>query len=70
MMTYRMVRTHPAELVTAARDHGPGRYVVDEFAPAGEMLSSGHTSRQWGAIIHETDGTIIPEPHPWPTAPV
>ena len=81
MMTYRMVRTHPAEdvlplvfggpaeLVAAARENGPGRYHVDEFAPAGELLSSGHTSRQWGVIIHQPDGTIAPEPHPWPTAP-
>ena len=77
MMTYRMVRTHPtpeelplvfggpAELVTAARENGSGRYAVDEFAAAGETLSSGHTSRQWGVIIHQADGTIIPEPNPW-----
>jgi hypothetical protein len=44
MMTYRMVRTHPtqeelplifggpAELVATARENGPGRYTVDEFA--------------------------------------
>jgi hypothetical protein len=78
MMTYRMVRTHPApyvlplvfggpaELVATAREHSPGRAHVDEFAPPGELLSSGHSSRQWGVIIHQPDGTIIPEHGPWP----
>ena len=77
MMIYRMVRTHPAEdvlplvfggpseLVATAREHGPGRYTVDEFASAGELFSSGHTSRQWGVIIHRPDGTVASEPYPW-----
>jgi hypothetical protein len=81
MNAYRMVRTHPtpdvlplvfgglAELVAAARENGAGRYRVDEFAPAGDLLSSGHSSRQWGSIIHQPDGTIDPEPHPWPAVP-
>jgi hypothetical protein len=81
MMTYRMVRTHPtpeelllicggpAELVATARENGPGRYTVDEFAAAGETLSSGHTARQWGVIIHQAGGEIITEPNPWPANP-
>jgi len=54
------------ELTEAGREHGPGRYHVDEFAAAGETLASGHTCRQWGTIIHQADGTIIPKPNPWP----
>jgi hypothetical protein len=77
-MTYRMVRTSPtydelplvfgslADLEAAARVHGPGRYHVDEFAAAGEVLSTGHTSREWGVIIHQPDGTIVSKPCQWP----
>jgi hypothetical protein len=78
MMTYRMVRTHPApdelplvfggpaELMKAAQENGRGRYDVDEFAAAVETLSSGHTFRQRGTIIHRADGENIFEPCPWP----
>jgi hypothetical protein len=77
-MTYRLVRTRPrqdalplvfgglAELVKAARENGPRRYNVDEFAAAGEALPSGHTVRQWGVITHQANGHIISEPLPWP----
>jgi hypothetical protein len=77
MMTYRMVCTHlapeelplvfggPAELVAAARESGPSRYHVDDFAAAGETHSSGHTARQWGVIIHQAGGEIVTEPIPW-----
>jgi len=41
-------------------EHGPGRYGVDELDPAGELLSTGHSSRQWRVIIHRHDGTIAP----------
>jgi hypothetical protein len=81
MMTYRLVRTYPTpeellltfggpdELVATVLKSGPGRYTVDEFAVVGETLSSGHTARQWGVIIHQAGGEIITEPNPWPANP-
>jgi hypothetical protein len=42
----------PDELIAAAQEIGPSRYMVDEFAAAGEILSSGHTCRQWGVVNH------------------
>ena len=63
-MTFRKVRTHPTsevlplafggpdELIAAAQENGAGRYTLDEFAAAREILSSGHTCRQRGVVLH------------------
>jgi hypothetical protein len=45
------------------RDHGPGRYQVDEISR--DTLPSGHTRRRWGVGIKHADGTVVVEPDPW-----
>jgi hypothetical protein len=48
-----------------ARDRGPGRYHVDEHAT--DPFPGSHcTSRAWGVVIHQKDGEVILNPHPWP----
>jgi hypothetical protein len=47
-----------------ARDHGPGRYHVDEISA--DPLPSGHSSRRWGVVIAKQDGTVSVDRDPWP----
>jgi hypothetical protein len=49
-----------------ARDHGPGRYDVDEHS-AEPFSDSHHVARAWGHVIHRQDGVVVTEPHPWLT---
>ena len=51
-------------LVASARDHGPGRFHVDQISS--DPLPSGHTSRRWGVVIAKTDGTVSVDRDPWP----
>ena len=46
-----------------ARDHGPGRYVVDEHSlePFPGTKSS---ARGWGSLIHYQDGYVALDPIP------
>jgi hypothetical protein len=37
---------------------------VDEIRA--EPFPSGHTSRAWGHLIRDLDGSVVDEPHPWP----
>jgi hypothetical protein len=47
-----------------AREHGPGRYHVDEHA-SDPFPGSKTTARAWGDVIHQPDGRIALKPHPW-----
>jgi hypothetical protein len=50
-----------------ARDHGPGRYVVNEHYPD-PLQDSFNSSKVWGEVIHHLDGKIAiriaPTPDP------
>jgi hypothetical protein len=48
-------------LKTFARDHGPGRYVVDEHALE-PFERSNAKARGWGTVIHQRDGRIAVKP--------
>jgi hypothetical protein len=47
-----------------AREHGPGRYHVDEHA-AQFLAGSKSSARAWGTVIHQKDGQVVLEPQPW-----
>jgi hypothetical protein len=47
------------EIEPATRSIPPGRYDVDE------MFHSRHTSRRWGAVIKEADGSVVIKPERW-----
>jgi hypothetical protein len=47
-----------------ARDHGPGRYHVDEHS-ADPFPGSKSTARGWGSVIHHRDGQVALDPIPW-----
>jgi hypothetical protein len=51
-----------------ARDHGPGRYDVDEHSInliGGTKVSA----RAWGKVFHLDDGQVVLEPIPWELQP-
>jgi hypothetical protein len=54
-------------LETFARDHGPGRYDVDERSLE-SFLSSDHVARDWGHVIRRQEGQIVVDPIPWPAS--
>jgi hypothetical protein len=41
-----------------------GRFHVDEIRA--EPFPSGKTSRAWGHLIRDFDGSVVVEPYPWP----
>jgi hypothetical protein len=47
-----------------ARDNGPGRYHVDEHA-AESLPGSKSSAGAWGTVIHQKNGQVVLEPHPW-----
>jgi hypothetical protein len=51
-------------LESFARDHGPGRYHVDDHSldPFPETKVS---ARSWGKVIHHKDGQVVLDPIPW-----
>jgi hypothetical protein len=51
------------EIAPMIKDAKPGRYHIDEIRP--DRFPSGHTSRPWGQLIHEFDGSVTDEPYPW-----
>ena len=59
----RLVDSIPAT-ETFARENGPGRYHVDEHA-SDPLPGSKTTARAWDNVIHQPDGQIVLEPHPW-----
>ena len=50
-----------------ARDHGPGRYDVDEHSLE-PFAGTKVLARAWGKVIHHQDGQVILDPIPWPLA--
>jgi len=44
-----------------ARDHGPGRYEVDEHS-LDPFEGSNAKARAWGMVIHEPDGRVALKP--------
>jgi hypothetical protein len=53
------------EALTAfARDHGPGRYDVDEHS-LDPFRGSKVSARAWGKVIHYQDGYVALDPIPW-----
>jgi hypothetical protein len=51
------------EIEPAIRSIPPGRYDVDEISA--DPFPSGHTSRRWGAVIKEADGSVVIKPERW-----
>jgi hypothetical protein len=71
---YRIIR-EPACYAPAAsvdyiahilRHQRPGRFVVEEVSPAGQLLPSGYSCRRWGTAIRHPDGQVTLDPDPWP----
>lgn len=65
--------SHIGEIVSSieslelfARDHGPGRYDVDEHSLQ-PFPRTKVTARAWGRVIHHQDGQVVLDPIPWPT---
>jgi hypothetical protein len=52
------------DLRAFAREHGPGRYNVDEHS-LDPFPGTNVTARAWGKVIHHKDGQVIPDPIPW-----
>ena len=51
-------------LESFAREHGPGRYDVDEHA-LHPFPGTKVTARAWGRVIHYQDGYVVKDPIPW-----
>jgi len=49
------------EFTAFAREHGPGRYDVDEHPPR-PVEGSNATARAWGTVIHQPDGRVALNP--------
>jgi hypothetical protein len=47
-----------------ARDHGPGRYDVDEHS-LDPIHGTTVSARAWGKVIHCQDGQVTLDPIPW-----
>jgi hypothetical protein len=55
----------PVETLEAfSRDHGPGRYDVDEHS-LDPFPGTKFSARAWGKVIHYQDGYIALDPIPW-----
>jgi hypothetical protein len=48
-----------------ARNHGPGRYHVDEHS-LDAFPGTNVSARSWGNVIHHNDGQVVLDPIPWP----
>ncbi len=44
-----------------AREHGPGRYVVDEHTSE-PLPRSTPVARAWGVVVHQPDGRVAMKP--------
>jgi hypothetical protein len=47
------------------RDHGPGRYDVDEHS-LDPFPGTDVTARAWGKVIHHKDGEVVMDAIAWP----
>jgi hypothetical protein len=63
---YYATAASPDDIAQALRHARPGRFVVEEVSPAGQLLPSGHSCRRWGTAIRHPDGQVILDPDPWP----
>jgi hypothetical protein len=61
------IAARPDEIARAIRHDRPGRFIVEEVSPAGQLLPSGHSCRRWGTAIRHPDGQVTLEPEPRPT---
>jgi hypothetical protein len=61
-----VIAVSPGEIAQAIRHARPGRFVVEEVSPAGQLLPSGHSCRRWGTAIRHHDGHVTLDPDPWP----
>jgi hypothetical protein len=57
---------NPDEIAQALRHARPGRFVVEEVSPAGQLLPSGYSCRRWGTAIRHPDSQVTLDPDPWP----
>jgi hypothetical protein len=49
-----------------ARNHGPGRYDVDEHRLE-PFPGAKASARSWGTVIHHRNGQVVLDPIPWPS---
>ena len=56
----------PEDIAHSLGDAQPGRFLVEEVAPAGELLPSGHSCRRWGTAVRHPDGQVTLDSDPWP----
>jgi hypothetical protein len=50
--------------VSFAREHGPGRYDVDEHS-LDPFPGSNVAARAWGKVVHHGNGRVAMDPIPW-----
>jgi hypothetical protein len=62
---YYMVAS-PDAIAHALGDAQPGRFLVEEVSPAGQLLPSGQSSGRWGTAVWHPDGQVTLDPDPWP----
>jgi len=48
-------------LAAFARDHGPGRYDVDEHS-LDPFPGSNVSARAWGKVVHQAAGQVVTDP--------
>jgi hypothetical protein len=63
---YYTTVANPDEIAQVLRRARPGRFIVEDVAPAGQLLASGHSCRRWGMAIRDADGKVMLDPDPWP----
>jgi hypothetical protein len=51
-------------LASFAKEHGPGRYDVDEHC-LDPFPGTNVTARAWGKLIHQKDGQVVVDGIPW-----
>jgi hypothetical protein len=56
----------PDEIAQAIRHARPGRFVVEEVSPAGQLLRTGCSCRRWGTAVRHPNGQVTLDPDPWP----
>ena len=60
---YLMV-ARPDDIAHAIRHARPGRFIVEEVSPAGQLLAFGHSCPRWGAAVGHPDGRVTLESRP------
>jgi hypothetical protein len=52
------------DIAHALGDAQPGRFLVEEVSPSGELLPSGHSCRRWGTAVRHPDEQVTLDPDP------